>query len=410
MFGVLVLALAIGCDDRSSSDARLEEDVDAVRAWTDFTRGLEAAGLEFLSAYPQPQAIDRAEGLRYMLQQVQSAAQMALIREPGQIPLLRIGPTTLNKWGMDGADGKYMNAAIEGTGTYRLYGQLGTARLFAIQLATQVREYEAYGELTGDQIETDERDHFEVLISRERPEGWKGHWLELNPEATDLIVREYFRDWANERPGTYFVQRVDEVIAPEPVTTQQMAELLNETVEQFAFRVPQWKGRMNKIRRHLVNKVYTTKGDSGTLATNFYGSGWFDAGEHEAVLIEMDAPNALMWSVQLGNVWWESIDFLNHTTSYNDHQATASSDGKYRFVIAHRDPGVPNWLDPAGHREGMFFFRFQQAEDLVNPDVKLVSFADLADHLPRDTPKVTVEQRRDALTSRRAHAAARWAP
>jgi hypothetical protein len=110
--------------------------IDAGQVWRDFTNGLEEAGVEFLNDYPQPQSIDRAEGLRYRLQQVQSAALETLIRQPGEIPLLRNGPTTINKWGMDGADGKYMNVAIDSSGTYRFRGQLGTARLLAVQLAT----------------------------------------------------------------------------------------------------------------------------------------------------------------------------------------------------------------------------------------------------------------------------------
>jgi len=27
-------------------------------------------------------------------------------------------------------------------------------------------------------------------------------------------------------------------------------------------------------------------------------------------------------------------------------------------VIAHEDPGVPNWLDTGGHREGTIFWRY----------------------------------------------------
>ena len=34
-----------------------------------------------------------------------------------------------------------------------------------------------------------------------------------------------------------------------------------------------------------------------------------------------------------------------------------------RFVIAHRDPGVANWLDTAGHRHGTVGVRW------VGPDV-----------------------------------------
>ena len=33
-------------------------------------------------------------------------------------------------------------------------------------------------------------------------------------------------------------------------------------------------------------------------------------------------------------------------------------DGRFRCVIAHRDPGVPNWLDACGHPEGMIQYRF----------------------------------------------------
>lgn len=407
-----VLFTALACDSPATDDAPVVGEVDAVEVWRDFTRGLEEAGVEFLNDYPQPQSIDRAEGLRYMLQQVQSAADMALTRQPGEIPLLRIGPTTINKWGMDGADGKYMNAAIDPTGTYRLSGHLGTARLFAVQLATQIREYEAFGEITGDQIETDSNGAFEILISRERPADWHGSWLELDPKATDVIVREYFRDWETERPGRYWIERLDDVRPTEPATTERMAVLLEETLEQFVHRVPQYEPRGNKIRRFLVNKVHVSSGDddSGTLAANAYAAGWFDVGEDEALVIEVDAPRARMWSVQLGNVWWESIDFLTHLASYNDRQAFPSSDGRYRFVIAQRDPGVPNWLDPAGHREGMLFFRFQQSENPADPDVDLISLDELRNHLPEDTPTVSTAERRDMLMKRRAHAARRWSP
>jgi hypothetical protein len=404
--------VAIACASPPAKVSPSNGEIDAVQAWRDFTNGLEEAGVEFLNDYPQPQSIDRAEGLRYMLQQIQSAALETLIRQPGEIPLLRNGPTTINKWGMDGADGKYMNVAIDSSGTYRFRGQLGTARLFAVQLATVIREYEAFDEITGDQIEMDSNGIFEILISRERPKDWGGNWLELDPGATDLIVREYFRDWETERPGTYWLERLDEVPPTQPVTANETAALLAETVDQFKHRVPQYEPRLEKIRRFLVNKVVTRTGndDNGTLAANAYGSGWFDVGPDEALVIEVDPPSARMWSVQLGNVWWESIDYLTHMTSYNDHQARPSSDGLYRFVIAQRDPGVPNWLDPAGHREGMLFFRFQQSESPATPKVELVSLGELTDHLPDDTPTVTSAERRATLSKRQAHAARRWSP
>jgi hypothetical protein len=37
------------------------------------------------------------------------------------------------------------------------------------------------------------------------------------------------------------------------------------------------------------------------------------------------------------------------------------------MVVAHRDPGVPNWLDAAGQRTGMIFWRFLLPEESPPP-------------------------------------------
>ena len=37
------------------------------------------------------------------------------------------------------------------------------------------------------------------------------------------------------------------------------------------------------------------------------------------------------------------------------------------MVLAHTDPGVPIWLDPAGRRLGMIFWHFQLPEAEFEP-------------------------------------------
>ena len=60
-------------------------------------------------------------------------------------------------------------------------------------------------------------------------------------------------------------------------------------------------------------------------------------------------------------------------------QAVLERDGTLRVVITHRDPGVPNWLNTAGHREGLFFCRWLQANELAaQPTSKVVPLATLA--------------------------------
>ena len=65
-------------------------------------------------------------------------------------------------------------------------------------------------------------------------------------------------------------------------------------------------------------------------------------------------------NIQLGNRWLESLDYASRQTSLNGAQSYLDRDGIYRFVLAHADPGVPNWLDVAGHPRGTIFMRWNK--------------------------------------------------
>ena len=87
---------------------------------------------------------------------------------------------------------------------------------------------------------------------------------------------------------------------------------------------------------------------------------------------------------------------LNHT------QAVTDEDGVVRFVIAQRDPGVANWLDPAGYEQGTLAVRFLWADQLPALSYRQVPFEHLQRELPPGTERVTPEQRSQILRSRRA--------
>jgi hypothetical protein len=113
----------------------------------------------------------------------------------------------------------------------------------------------------------------------------------------------------------------------------------------------------------------------------------------------------------LSNVWGESHDFANHVSSLNGTQAVRDDDGHYRYVIAHRDPGVPNWLDTTGLREGFMAMRWtypQPTDRLPSVTVRKVSFSELGDHLPASTPRVSLEDRREQVRVRQEHVQRRY--
>jgi len=74
-------------------------------------------------------------------------------------------------------------------------------------------------------------------------------------------------------------------------------------------------------------------------------------------------PRCEYWMIALHNHWMETLDYVHHQATLNSHSTQLEPDGSVRWVVAHRDPGVPNWLDTAGHRRGTIGVRW------VGPDV-----------------------------------------
>ncbi len=94
----------------------------------------------------------------------------------------------------------------------------------------------------------------------------------------------------------------------------------------------------------------------------------FEVEPDEAVLIEVQKADVVYSNIQLSNMWGESLDYGSHLVSFNDAQAYLDADNVFRYVIAHKDPGVPNWLDTVGHSMGGVFVRFQSPkEELTQP-------------------------------------------
>jgi hypothetical protein len=83
-------------------------------------------------------------------------------------------------------------------------------------------------------------------------------------------------------------------------------------------------------------------------------------------------------------------------------------DGVFRAVVAHRDPGVANWIDTAGHTEGPMILRCVRTESAPVPTTRVVRFDELDTVLPSSTQRVTPEQRAGTIADRRAAVARRF--
>jgi len=111
-------------------------------------------------------------------------------------------------------------------------------------------------------------------------------------------------------------------------------------------------------------------------------------------------------------MWYVSLDYINHQTSLTADQARADPDGRLRFVISERDPGVANWLECAGHRRGYVQIRWQRlSRDLGpgdGPQAEVVPFGGLPGGLPfYQEARVTPTDYAARIAARQAAVAAR---
>ncbi len=75
----------------------------------------------------------------------------------------------------------------------------------------------------------------------------------------------------------------------------------------------------------------------------------------------------------------ESFDSRYTTTALNNETASRAADGSWCLVISPVDPGpgVDNWLDTGGRREGYMLVRWCLADGPPHPTCELVSISDL---------------------------------
>ena len=77
-------------------------------------------------------------------------------------------------------------------------------------------------------------------------------------------------------------------------------------------------------------------------------------------------------------------------------------------MIAHSDPGVPKWLDPAGYPRGTLALRFLLADNAPEVELERLPLAQLASKLPGDMPRVSPAERAASLERRRRAALRRY--
>jgi hypothetical protein len=328
--------------------------------------------------------------------QAQLIQQAADLWRPRWIPYLnsRIRSAGAN------ADTTYGVALIDGRGTYRLSGTAGTTVFADVLIGNGLvgivdghRPNEGVLDL-GD-VAVEEAGRFEVVLSAKRPDGYDGAWFQLSPGADHLWLRQYFYDWAHERPWNVVIERLDGLGDGRDIGPY--AEIDAERfVEQY---VGIWRAFVAGMRgRGLVNELEIVGlPDTSGMVKQSYFQCVFDIPTGHALVLTVKPPEVCRyWSIQLTDDHLVSFDWVWRQTSLNARQVVANEDGSVTFVLADEDTGWPNWLDTCGRATGTVLGRWNRANGSPVPHADLVRLHDL----PAPPVPTTPEQRAASLRAR----------
>jgi hypothetical protein len=386
-------------------------DGDVTGAWRAFCSRLADVGSS-LDAEPFPQSeAGRALGTRHLARQLVMALQAELEHGDPEHPTFHRYEEPWVQWGGPNPDNVYTRAPIDPAATYRVTGNVTGVRAAIFSLVEGDMHLGRYGVLSERSLadlEVAADGSVEMWIS---PEPHDRNWLESKPDAHQFLVRQYLCDWERDRAATLTIERVDARGVPQPPPdARTLADALDRAATWVERSTEYWCTYVERAReslpRNAVAPPGTPRGGAPTIA---YGAGWWALDPDDALVITTDVPDAGYWGWTVHHRYrLDSGDFASRQTSLNMTQAFADADGKIRFVVAHRDPGVPNWIDTEGQPEGMLVYRSIDTRSRPVPESSVIALAALREQLPATHPTVDENTRRDQLARRRAAVLARY--
>jgi len=355
-------------------------------SWNELCDALKSAGNIVLAPEQPSDPLTRAEGFRYLSRLARAALQTFVEHNDPRAPVLQRAVHETAKMGSDNPDIVYSNAAVSGAHRYRIVGRRGTVHY--ISFATQIGHYgkgagmPPTGQIDTTSLELRDDGTFEIVLASERPHelGLGQSWLPMTAETGTLIVRQ-IRLRPDEILAELRIERVTGDPRPEPLSAEMLdaglqssGQLVNGAAMLFAAWSRMFQEHTNRLPRmdpELSNRF-------GGLADMAYYHSYWRLADHEALVIDASPPPCDHWNFQLNNHWMESLDYRYFRIHVNSATAQTRPGGSVRVVVAHRDPGVPNWIETAGHSFGTMCWRWvRPVGEPPEPTCRVVPLSDV---------------------------------
>jgi hypothetical protein len=218
------------------------------------------------------------------------------------------------------------------------------------------------------------------------------NWLGLEPHATRITTRHYYENptpaAADPARNAALAIEVVEPRTPPPPTPDDGSIarairrvtrfLRSRTLEQLPMVQREQPAFVSIVPNQFPKPVTPENFGLAAFDATYSMAPWF-LGPDDALVMTGRWPACRCANVSLWNRFLQTLDYANRPVSRNRAQTTLRPDGSFEIVLAHRDPGHPNWLDTEGRAYGLVFWRFFLAEgEVETPRAEVVPFASVA--------------------------------
>jgi hypothetical protein len=320
--------------------------------------------------------IDVVEGYRYVTE-VMSGMSEFFVEGDADHPRMALIVNPARKLQGDNPDAIYHFAQLRGDRSYRVFGVRGEESYISFTVHSEAVDGGFNGRVLADINDSEftfaPDGSYEIVFSAEKPSDANANWVQLDPDARMLIVRSYFlrEQSAQNDPLVQVrigIETLGDVPPPPPLDDDTLAARLRAgvaflrqttlgqplpsepSVAPFMGKEPNTVGEPWSFRNAGV--------DAAGAVDIFYSMGKWDLGPDDALVMRGTIPPSRFTNVMLWNRHMQTLEYAHRRSSLNSSQIQYEPDGSYVIVVAHRDPGVPNWLDTGGHRVGTIFWRY----------------------------------------------------
>jgi hypothetical protein len=303
-------------------------------------------------------------------------------------PVFRRIVTPTRKFTGDNADAIYFDAPVSDAHVYRVRGEMNGAVYVSITVETGTGDgslgARTSGILNDLQFDVDAAGSFEIRLGGAPQDR---NWLALPMDASRITTRHYFEEERCAAANPARVPRmeigvVDRVGPPPPPSDDGVARgirrvagfVRSRTLEMPPMANAELPPFVSIVPNHFPPPV--PPGDFGLAAIDCaYSMAPYVIGPDDALLLRGRWPSCRMANVSLWNRHQQTYDYANRSVSRNRVQTRADDEGRFTLVLAHRDPGVPNWLDTEGRPFGLVFWRFMLPEgEIETPVAEVLPF------------------------------------